>query len=76
MKTPNKVTIEISMEELKKNPNVLDVMLKKTLEAIYELPVSNFHEAEEIRVVKERIVKELVESFLDSGGPNDEKGAN
>jgi hypothetical protein len=47
---------------LKKDPNILNVMLQKTLEAIYELPVSNFREAEEIRVVKER-----VESFLTKG---------
>jgi hypothetical protein len=62
VKTPNSVKIEMSMEELKKDPNVLNVMLQKTLEAIYELPVSNFREAEEIRVVKER-----VESFLTKG---------
>lgn len=59
MKTPNKVSIEMSMEELKSDPNVLKIMLQKTLEAIYELPVSNFREAEAIRVVKER-----VESYL------------
>lgn len=59
VKTPNKVSIEMSMDELKKNPNVLAVMLQKTLDAIYELPVSNFREAEEIRVVKDR-----VEEFL------------
>jgi len=59
VKTPNSVKIEMTMEDLKKNPNVLSVMLQKTLDAIYELPVSNFREAEEIRVVKER-----VEEFL------------
>lgn len=59
MKTPNKVVIEMTMEELKNDPNVVNVMLNKTLEAIFELPVSNFREAEAIRVVKER-----VESFL------------
>lgn len=62
VKTPNKVTIEMSMEELQKDPNVVNVMLQKTLEAIFELPVSNFREAEAIRVVKER-----VESFLTKG---------
>lgn len=62
MKTPNKVNIEMTMEELKNNPDVVAVMLNKTLEAIYELPVSNFREAEAIRVVKER-----VESFLTKG---------
>lgn len=55
MKTPNSVKIEMTMEDLKKNPNVLAVMLQKTLDAIYELPVSNFREAEEIRVVKEQV---------------------
>jgi hypothetical protein len=59
VKTPNKVVIEMSMEELRKDPNVVNVMLQKTLEAIFELPVSNFREAEQIRVVKER-----VEGFL------------
>lgn len=63
VKTANLVKIEMSMEELKKNPNVLAVMLQKTLDAIYELPVSNFREAEEIRVVKER-----VEEFLGHQG--------
>jgi hypothetical protein len=62
VKTPNSVKIEMTMEDLKKDPNILNVMLQKTLEAIYELPVSNFREAEEIRVVKER-----VESFLTKG---------
>lgn len=62
VKTPNKVTIEMSMEELQKDPNVVNVMLQKTLDAIFELPVSNFREAEAIRVVKER-----VESFLTKG---------
>lgn len=62
VKTPNKVTIEMTMEELKNDPDVVKVMLNKTLEAIYELPVSNFREAEAIRVVKER-----VESFLTKG---------
>jgi len=49
----------MTMEELKSDPDVVKVMLSKTLEAIFELPVSNFREAEAIRVVKER-----VESFL------------
>ena len=59
MPVPNKVTIEVTMEELKNDPNVLKTLLNKTLESIFELPVKNFREAEEIRVVKER-----VESFL------------
>jgi hypothetical protein len=71
VKTPNRVTIEMSMEELKNNPDVVTVMLKKTLEAIFELPVSNFREAEAIRVVKDR-----VEEYLDEQESNDDKGAN
>lgn len=55
VKTPNSVKIEMTMEDLKKNPNVLATMLQKTLDAIYELPVSNFREAEEIRIVKEQV---------------------
>lgn len=59
MPVPNKVNIEVTMDELKSDPNVVNVLLKKTLDAIFELPVKNFREAEEIRVVKER-----VEQFL------------
>ena len=56
---PNKVTIEVTMKELESNPAIIDVLLQKTLDAIFELPVKNFREAEEIRKVKER-----VESYL------------
>lgn len=56
---PNSVKIEVTMEELKKDPDILKILLNKTLESIFELPVKNFREAEEIRVVKER-----VEGFL------------
>jgi hypothetical protein len=59
MPVPSKVTIEVTMEELKSDPNVVKTLLNKALESIFELPVKNFREAEEIRVVKER-----VESFL------------
>jgi hypothetical protein len=52
---PNSVKIEITMKELQNNPNVISVLLQKTLDAIFELPVKNFREAEEIRVVKERV---------------------
>lgn len=62
MPVPNKVTIEVTMEELKSDPNVVKTLLSKTLESIFELPVKNFREAEEIRVIKER-----VESFLQEG---------
>lgn len=59
MAVPNTVKIEVSMKELRDNPNVIDVLLQRALDAIFELPVKNFREAEEIRVVKER-----VEEFL------------
>lgn len=71
VKTPNKVTIDVTLAELKDNPNPVKVLLKRTLDAIFELPVSNFREAEEIRVVKER-----VEDFLERQKHNDERGAN
>lgn len=61
MKTPSKIVIEMNMADLKTAPNVLNIMLEKALEAIFELPVSNFREAEEIRVVKERVEKFLQE---------------
>lgn len=65
---PNNVKIEISMKELQNDPNVVNVLLKKTLDAIFELPVKNFREAEEIRVVKER-----VEGFLNPDKPMEER---
>lgn len=63
VKTPNSVKIEVTMSELKEHVNPVAVLLKRTLDAIYDLPVSNFREAEEIRVVKER-----VETFLSYQG--------
>ena len=60
---PNSINIEVSMKELQTDPNVVNVLLKKALDAIFELPVKNFREAEEIRVVKER-----VESLLTGEG--------
>lgn len=63
MAVPNSVKIEVTMKELQSNPNVVSVLLQKTLDAIFELPVKNFREAEEIRVVKER-----VEEFLSYQG--------
>ena len=56
---PNQVKIEISMSDLNATPNIVDVLLKKTLEAIYELPITKFSEAEAIRGTSERI-KELL----------------
>lgn len=55
VKTPNSVKIEVTMEELRNNPDVVKVMLQKTLDAIFDLPVSNFREAEAIRVVKDKV---------------------
>ncbi len=62
MAVPNNVKIEISMKELQNDPNVLKVLLQKTMDAIFELPVKNFREAEEIRVVKERVERFLNET--------------
>jgi hypothetical protein len=59
---PNSVKIEVTLKELGSDPQIVDVLLQKTLDAIFELPVKNFREAEEIRVVKER-----VEKFLQGG---------
>lgn len=59
---PNSVKIEVTLKELGDNPQIVDVLLQKTLDAIFELPVKNFREAEEIRIVKER-----VEAFLSKG---------
>jgi hypothetical protein len=56
---PNQVKIEISMSDLNATPSIVDVLLRKTLEAIYELPITKFSEAEAIRGTSERI-KELL----------------
>lgn len=63
VKTPNTVKIEVTMKELQSDSNVVGVLLQKTLDAIFELPVSNFREAEEIRVVKERVEAHLKASY-------------
>jgi hypothetical protein len=55
MAGPKTVKIEVGMSELEKAPNAVSVLLQKTLAAIYDLPVTKFSEAEEIRVVSERI---------------------
>jgi len=55
MPVPNSVKIEVTMSDLKSSPNPAAILLQKTLDAIFELPVKNFREAEEIRVVKERV---------------------
>lgn len=56
---PNSINIEVTMKELQNDPNVVSILLKKALDAIFELPVKNFREAEEIRVVKERVEEML-----------------
>jgi hypothetical protein len=60
---PNAVKIEISMEELGVH-DVTNVLLKKALEAIYELPITKFSEAEAIRGTSERI-KQLLRQQVD-----------
>jgi hypothetical protein len=52
---PNTVKIEITMKELEQNPDIVDVLLQKALEAIYELPITKFSEAEAIRGTSEKI---------------------
>jgi hypothetical protein len=56
---PNQVKIEVTMAELAQRTDIVNVLLKKTLEAIYELPITKFSEAEAIRGTSERI-KELL----------------
>lgn len=59
MAVPNSVKIEVSMNDLKDSDDVVKLLLQKSIEAIYELPVTKFSEAEAIREVSEKI-KELL----------------
>lgn len=52
---PNAVNIEVTMKELEENPNIVYVLLKKTLDAVYDLPITKFSEAEAIRGTSEKI---------------------
>lgn len=52
---PNSVNIEVTMKELEENPDIVSVLLKKTLEAVYDLPITKFSEAEAIRGTSEKI---------------------
>ena len=52
---PTSIKIEVTMKELEGNPNIVDVLLKKALEAVYELPITKFSEAEAIRGTSEKI---------------------
>lgn len=52
---PNTVKIEITMKELEQNPDIVAVLLKKTLEAVYDLKITKFSEAEAIRGTSEKI---------------------
>ena len=56
---PNTVKIEITMKELEENPEIVSVLLQKTLAAIYDLPITKFSEAEAIRGTSEKIKKLL-----------------
>lgn len=58
---PSSINIEVSMKELEENPNIMYVLLKKTLEAVYELPITKFSEAEAIRGTSEKI-KALIDN--------------
>lgn len=61
---PNTVKIEITMKELETNPDIVDVLLQKALEAIYDLPITKFSEAEAIRGTSEKIKKLLAHTEL------------
>jgi hypothetical protein len=52
---PNAVKIEIGLKDLDSAKNITHVLLQKALEAIYELPITKFSEAEAIRGTSERI---------------------
>jgi hypothetical protein len=52
---PNAVKIEISLKDLDTASDITRVLLTKALEAIYELPITKFSEAEAIRGTSERI---------------------
>ena len=52
---PNAVKIEISLKDLDTASDITRVLLTKALEAIYELPITKFAEAEAIRGTSERI---------------------
>lgn len=58
---PNAVKIEVTMAELAQHTNIIDVLLRRTLEAVYELPITKFSEAEAIRGTSERIKVLLAE---------------
>lgn len=61
---PSTVKIEITMKELEENPNIVDVLLQKALESIYDLPITKYSEAEAIRGTSERIKKLLAHDEL------------
>lgn len=61
---PNIVKIEITMKELEQNPDIVDVLLQKALEAIYDLPITKFSEAEAIRGTSEKIKKLLAHTEI------------
>ena len=71
MPVPSSVKIEVTMKELRDNPNIVSVLLTKTLESIFELPVKNFREAEEIRVVKDKVEQML--SYQTEFGTGEQK---
>lgn len=52
---PNAVKIEVSMKDLNDTNDITRLLLEKAIEAIYELPITKFSEAEAIRSTSERI---------------------
>lgn len=55
MAVPNAVKIDVSMKDLNDSPDIARLLLEKAIEAIYELPITKFSEAEAIRSTSERI---------------------
>jgi hypothetical protein len=56
---PNQVKIEVTMADLNTSEDIVKLLLEKTIEAIYDLPITKFSEAEAIRSTSEKI-KELL----------------
>jgi hypothetical protein len=52
---PNAVKIEVTMADLNNSDDITKLLLQKAIEAIYELPITKFSEAEAIRSTSEKI---------------------
>lgn len=56
---PTAVKITVSMADLNNSDDITKLLLEKAIDAIYELPVAKFSDAEAIRVVSEKVKKLL-----------------